>query len=183
MKIWHDANSGYGPPWDRLYHTKQGAPELQWPDATSVEFFEELATWGSEQRKRLFYFRSAYRHESDFTVTSIGRMGALVDGPRVPKMIDVDVKVMDDYQRLASSALDSLFSGSQDEATVAELRERLVGPLRMSMARLFDSLQLRGVGNPIGGGSFYFEKGTSVDFHYKNLSGGEKAAFDLILDS
>lgn len=31
-------------------------------------------------------------------------------------------------------------------------------------------------------GSFYFEKGTSHNFHYKNLSGGEKAAFDLLLD-
>lgn len=34
----------------------------------------------------------------------------------------------------------------------------------------------------MGGGSFFFSKGTAVSYHYKNLSGGEKAAFDLLLD-
>src|SRR5699024_2858672 len=29
---------------------------------------------------------------------------------------------------------------------------------------------------------FYFEKGSSKDFHYKNLSAGEKSVFDLVLD-
>ena len=31
-------------------------------------------------------------------------------------------------------------------------------------------------------GAFRFSKGTVQDFHYKNLSGGEKAAFDVLLD-
>ena len=31
-------------------------------------------------------------------------------------------------------------------------------------------------------GSFRFSKGDADDFHYKNLSGGEKAAFDILLD-
>ena len=31
-------------------------------------------------------------------------------------------------------------------------------------------------------GVFRFAKGAAKDFHYKNLSGGEKAAFDLLLD-
>ena len=31
-------------------------------------------------------------------------------------------------------------------------------------------------------GSFRFSKGSVNDFHYKNLSGGEKAAFDILLD-
>jgi predicted ATP-dependent endonuclease of OLD family len=31
-------------------------------------------------------------------------------------------------------------------------------------------------------GSFYFEKGASKYFHYKNLSAGEKSVFDLLLD-
>ena len=34
----------------------------------------------------------------------------------------------------------------------------------------------------IQGGSFRFSKGNVADFHYRNLSGGEKAAFDVILD-
>ncbi len=34
----------------------------------------------------------------------------------------------------------------------------------------------------MSGGTFFFSKAGQADFHYKNLSGGEKAAFDLILD-
>jgi hypothetical protein len=36
--------------------------------------------------------------------------------------------------------------------------------------------------DPLGGGSFNFDKGSSTSYHYKALSGGERAAFDLILD-
>ncbi len=38
------------------------------------------------------------------------------------------------------------------------------------------------IGDPLSNGSFFFEKGVSTDFHYKNLSAGEKSVFDLILD-
>jgi AAA domain, putative AbiEii toxin, Type IV TA system len=50
------------------------------------------------------------------------------------------------------------------------------------MLQLFDNLELEGPGRPLNGGTFRFKKGTSSGFHYKNLSGGEKAAFDLLLD-
>jgi hypothetical protein len=50
------------------------------------------------------------------------------------------------------------------------------------MSRVFDGLQLDGPGRPLQGGSFLFTKGYSRGYHYKNLSGGEKAAFDLLLD-
>ena len=39
-----------------------------------------------------------------------------------------------------------------------------------------------GPGNPLADGSFYFDKGTSKGWAYKNLSAGEKATFDLVLD-
>jgi hypothetical protein len=54
--------------------------------------------------------------------------------------------------------------------------------VRESMRKVFDDLLLKGPGNPLNRGTFYFDKGISTDFHYKNLSGGEKAAFDIILD-
>jgi hypothetical protein len=50
------------------------------------------------------------------------------------------------------------------------------------MSRVFGDLVLSGPGDPLQQGSFFFEKGNSKNFHYKNLSGGEKAAFDIILD-
>jgi hypothetical protein len=50
------------------------------------------------------------------------------------------------------------------------------------MQRLFPSLVLNSLGNPLSAGTFRFDKGESKSFQYKNLSGGEKAAFDLLLD-
>ncbi len=50
------------------------------------------------------------------------------------------------------------------------------------MGRVFDDLLLTSIGNPLEEGTFLFAKGATTDFLYKNLSGGEKAAFDLILD-
>ena len=38
------------------------------------------------------------------------------------------------------------------------------------------------MGNPLTDGTFRFTKGASQGFVYKNLSGGEKSAFDLVLD-
>src|SRR5690606_33530525 len=38
------------------------------------------------------------------------------------------------------------------------------------------------VGNPLDQGGVRVDKGASTNFDYKTLSGGEKAAFDLILD-
>ena len=43
------------------------------------------------------------------------------------------------------------------------------------------SLSLQDFGG-IQAGSFRFSKGDLTDFHYKNLSGGENAAFDILLD-
>jgi energy-coupling factor transporter ATP-binding protein EcfA2 len=65
---------------------------------------------------------------------------------------------------------------------VKELRETLIGEIRQSMLRVFGDLVLTGPGDPLKNGAFFFDKGTSKNFHFKNLSGGEKAAFDLILD-
>lgn len=50
------------------------------------------------------------------------------------------------------------------------------------MKRLFPDLILNSLGNPLADRTFTFDKGISRNFHYKNLSGGEKSAFDLLLD-
>ena len=47
---------------------------------------------------------------------------------------------------------------------------------------MFPDLELNSLGNPLREGTFRFTKGLSQGFVFKNLSGGEKAAFDLILD-
>lgn len=68
---------------------------------------------------------------------------------------------------------------------VEDLREQITGDIRNTLSILFpDSpgLKFDSIHHPLEDGTFRFTKGMSQGFSYKNLSGGEKAAFDLILD-
>jgi len=96
-------------------------------------------------------------------------------------MLD-DKTVSNNYQRLVANTMSSLFDVSNDNKTVQALREELIGKIKSSISNIFDDLQLSSIGKPLENGSFYFTKGIAKDFHYKNLSAGEKSAFDLILD-
>lgn len=97
-------------------------------------------------------------------------------------MIDNDVRVSDNYQRLVGQSLDALYGGTDDHLSVKELRERFFGRVGDALLRVMPDLTLDGLADPLGGGTFRFTKGAAHDFPYKNLSGGEKAAFDLLLD-
>ena len=58
----------------------------------------------------------------------------------------------------------------------------MIGAVRESMCRVFGELLLEDISDPLTGGTFCFTKGTAKSYHYKNLSGGEKSAFNLIFD-
>ena len=58
----------------------------------------------------------------------------------------------------------------------------IIDPVRKPILKLFPDLELNSLSNPLEDGTFRFTKGVSEGFHFKNLSGGEKAAFDLVLD-
>lgn len=132
--------------------------------------------------KGKFYFRSAYRNEADFTITQFKQQG---DPKSITKndLMTTDQTVSANFQRLVSSVISGVFKGNNDAKQVSQLREEIIGKIRDSLKRVFEDLILTGVGNdPLSKGSFYFQKGTVKEFHYKNLSAGEKSAFDLILD-
>src|SRR6266480_2704695 len=97
-------------------------------------------------------------------------------------MIDPEAKVSDNYMRLVSTTLDKIYSGKYDADTVGSLRDRHIGEIRTILKRLLPDLDLQGPSDPVGCGTFYFRKAGTAEFHYKNLSGGDKAAFDLVLD-
>ena len=90
--------------------------------------------------------------------------------------------VSQNYQRLVSLTVASLYDTKNDNKTAIELREKLIGDVKNSLSAIFEDLQLENIGDPFAAGSFFFTKGDAHNFHYKNLSAGEKSAFDLILD-
>jgi predicted ATPase len=167
------AGSEVRPNWDFLYQKVELHFHGQAPNPQQQ----------SETSKKAFYFRSAYRNEPDFNTNTVQKRGdPLDDQNRPPLLISPDSRVSDNYQRIVADAVAEVFRHGNDRMAKGELRERLIGKVRHAMRRVFDGLVLEGPGDPMTDGTFFFEKGASRGWRYKNLSGGEKAAFDLLLD-
>ena len=136
-----------------------------------------------EACRKTFYIRSAYRHSPDFTSEGLHRLDDILnDSGRASMLMLPESRVQDNYQRLVGISLESLYDKNQRDKTVGQISDELIGEVQQAMLRVFDGLVLEGPGNPLEGGTFRFTKGVVSNFHYKNLSGGEKAAFDLLLD-
>ncbi|WP_425404381.1 AAA family ATPase [Hwanghaeella sp.] len=168
--------------WDSLYYVKQtGEPDLKWNQSVQVDFYGAQPTDRIE-RKKAVYVRSAYRNQPDFEVNGLNRIESALDEDRIQRVIENDATVSKNYHRLASKGLEDLYETGDENKTFAEYRQESIGELKSIMQRLFPGLVLNSLGNPLSKGSFRFNKGASSGFLYKNLSGGEKASFDLVLD-
>ena len=132
--------------------------------------------------KGKFYFRTAHRNEPDFITRSLSKQDDPKDRIKFETLMVTDSSVSENYQRLVSNTLSGIFDVNNNGKTVEELREKLIGKIKQSLSNVFDDLQFSNIGEPLVNGSFYFTKGRSKNFHYKNLSAGEKSAFDIILD-
>jgi hypothetical protein len=168
--------------WDDSYHKKQ--TEGSTGDASNsvaLEFFDPQPTTPDE-RKRAVYIRSAYRNEPEFALDHLQKVGSALDESRIARLIDNDQAVSANYRRLVSNGFSELYESPNADTTFAEYRQKSIGSIREAMEKLFPGLVLNSLGNPLNKGTFKFDKGDSRGFQYKNLSGGEKAAFDLLLD-
>lgn len=177
---WYKSKTGFGHNADESYYRKEKTEEFNWNDNVNVIFHN--ATQINTQNKKCMYFRTAYRNEPDFNIGSFSKVGVPHEAIRFQRFIDNDQTVSQNYQRLIYNTLSGVYSEANDRMTVKDLREELIGKVRTSMTNVFEDLLLNKVGDPLEDGAFHFEKGSSKSFHYKNLSGGEKSAFDLLLD-
>jgi len=132
--------------------------------------------------QKLIYVRSAYRNDPHFQLSNLEQISPALYETRIQRMIDNDQAVSLNYKRLISQGLEDIFENTSPNSTIAEFREALIGDIRRAVLRLFPSLFMNGLGNPLTEGTFKFDKGESKAFQYQNLSGGEKGAFDLLLD-
>lgn len=152
--------------------------QIKFHDATEVQT-------DSIRKRKVFYIRSAYRHEAEFTTNGLGNADDILKDARRPiRLILPEQRVSENYQRMVAETIMALYSEDPlyQEKKVSELANELVGEVRCAMQRVFGDLLLQGLGNPMNQGTFRFKKGSASGFHYKNLSGGEKATFDLLLD-
>lgn len=174
---WYRLSARFGINKDERYYRKDSSQDFNMDRQVTV------ALHGNQTPKRgCFYIRTAYRNDPDFDVQGFNRSVSPAEEARLSRLIDNDQTVSINYQRLVVETTAALYDSANDSKTVQALREELIGKIRASMKNVFGDLLLNNISDPIGGGAFYFEKGTAKSYHYKNLSGGEKAAFDLILD-
>lgn len=186
-------NMGYGISGDYHYLRKAGSNDVfdegQWYQQSSelvnIEFYDRTFSRNpgvNTDVKRQFYFRSAYRNEPDFQIDSMNRQADPTQSIRLDSLIQNDQTVSTNYQRLIANTVADVFNYDNDTKTVATLRDELTGKIREAIERVFEDLKLTSLGKPLHNGSFYFTKGDTTNFNYRNLSAGEKSAFDLILD-
>jgi RecF/RecN/SMC N terminal domain len=173
------AERGWRNLWDHSYHAKitdtKVVPE---PNRIDVAFHEEPPA----NRRKLFYFRSAYRNDPEFSSTTINRAEDVLAERRFTRLIDNDAAVSSNFQRLYAKGMEDVFEKEDGSTTIAEFREKIIGDIQKSLKKVMPDLSLDGLGNPFKVQTFRFSKGPAKGYNYKNLSGGEKAAFDLVLD-
>ena len=128
------------------------------------------------------YMRSAYRHTPKFSVSTVSK----IDESEYWRLDDQrnfstpDTEVQKNYQRVYWQIMKEVFN--PEERSNTDIREQVIGRVRDSLQSIFPDLCLHSLQDPEGRGTFYFEKGTAKKYNFVNLSGGEKAAFDLLLD-
>jgi predicted ATPase len=174
---WYRKNTGFGVDGDPTYFQKDVSTPFDPYNSVNI------ALHGAHQvTKKSMYFRSAYRNDPDFNISTFTKVGSPSEQLKFGKFIENDQVVSANYQRLIHTTMAKLYDQKYDTVSVLDLRTELIGRIRASMSRVFADLNLNNIGDPLSDGTFKFEKGQVKSFLYKNLSGGEKAAFDLVLD-
>ena len=179
LHTWHKWTSNKHRDWEPDYYVKAGSPVR---DRFMNDVIPEFHNPASDKYKKIFYVRSAYRNDPEFQIHNLERVGDPLNEVRVGRMIDNDAAVARNFQRLTSQAIEDVFDPKDSSMTLGQFKEYVIGDIREAFSGLFPDLGLDSLGNPLEDGTFRFTKGTSRGFSFKNLSGGEKAVFDLILD-
>lgn len=166
----------------REYCNKESTDDRNAWNLVNIVFHEDISSLRKNEFKSFFYFRTAYRNSPELNVKTISKIRTPLEFPKEKRMIDNDCSVNDNYQLLVSHTLSKIYDSSNDFRLVKDVREDLVGRVQASMKNLFPDLIFSGMESPVEKAAFYFTKGSVKKYGYEKLSGGEKAAFDLLLD-
>ena len=147
-------------------------------DGIHLEFHGDGPS-STDDFKKSLYIRSAYRHDPSFRETTIQQQRDLLDRHAVHRLIDTDKTVENNYQRLIWRLLKQVTTPG---LTTDEIMRVTIGDLQKSMSAVFGDVHLDALVAAQETGTFTFTKKESRNFLYENLSAGEKATFDLLLD-
>lgn len=181
FKTWHLFRA-YGNGTDNDYCKKDQQEQRQGFELVDICFHNDVSHYTYEQFQETFYFRTAYRNTPQISIQSLQKITSPLSRVDHRMMIQNDSTIDENYQRLITATINELYDDRNDEKKVVDLRNELLDRVRTPLHRLFPDLTLSGIGMITEKAEFYFDKGTTRRYGYEKLSGGEKAAFDLILD-
>ena len=150
-----------------------------------IEFYTESQITQQDVWRKSVHVRSAYRNDAmNTSYTFLSKTNLLIEELRFNRLSENDQAVASNYDRILSLWVERVSARNQSGETADEIEDDLYGELREAIKELFRDPQLTlvGLGSPKDGRIFEFNKETSHGFSYENLSSGEKAALDLLLD-
>ena len=173
-----------------LYEEDFEEPEIEEPEIQESGFEEPEVEFHTDTPndtdafRRSVHMRSAYRNDSAGSSNFLRKTQSLIEQLRFQRLAENDQSVVSNYDRILSPWVERISARKKNGETADDIEDDLYGELREAIRELFKDpqLTLTGLGNPKNGKIFEFDKGTSQGFSYENLSSGEKAALDLILD-
>lgn len=133
-----------------------------------------------ELNRKSFYIRTAYRFTAKLDVRQLQATPKILETHDEPiSSIELDARLLSNYQRLLGSAYTEFFRGA---LTGAQVREKLIQKMNTILSNIIDA-QISDIGDILQSrGQLYFSKGSATDFPYANLSAGEKEVVDLVID-
>ena len=160
------------------YYCRRTAEGIAESDEVRLDFHGSNPTSPGDLKKSL-YVRSAYRHDPSFRNLAIQQQSDVLDRHAVRRLIDTDQTVQNNYQRIVWRLLAKVTTPG---LTTDRIMKDTIGDLQTSMETVFGDIRVDALVAAGETGTFTFTKGESRNFLYENLSAGEKAAFDLLLD-
>jgi predicted ATPase len=145
-------------------------------EAVSIAWHGESQTITS----KTFYVRSAYRFTPTLNITSIRAIGdPLADTERPGYTGNLDRRLQGNYERLHGGLFQEYQHGTKSGS---QMKQELMGEINKRLAKVLD-IRISSLGDVVESkGQLFFEKGSSKDFPFENLSAGEKEVVDLIID-
>ena len=129
------------------------------------------------------HVRTAHRNTPDVLTNSVNKQAEFRTRAAISRMTETDAALVEHYQRLVAKFLPVLSNLESDDARqdLETIRAQL-NVVGQAITRVLPHLRFAGLGDPTEEGSFYFTRDGERQFRFENLSGGEKAVFDILLD-
>ena len=155
-------------------------------DTVSVRCYQHEAFISSLDAAHICV-RTAYRHEN--VKGNIGqKLPSIVESNESKQralIINNDSSLNENYNRLADLGMSGVYARENRDRKAGEIVDENIGEIRSALKAVFgnERLYLENLASPLTAPTFHFSKGENKKYPFNNLSGGERAAFNLILDA